>query len=312
MDVRAWRARVLEWSGNWRKRNRNTCGILRVSKTDPDNWLGLARVYLGEGKTQDALRALDFAVELDPARADVHMARGRALAAAGDPKSAQLEFQRALRLDPANDEARVAQRSVFGAPKNELRFGQEDNLFNFTGANYDEWLSLRTQWGPHWIYRISGEFFSMGHGGCRKVCGQCQAGSQWGALTSWEARPRTIAECFRETKLSSSSITAGKPARRALCAGSNSLTASIGIGIKAPKILALTSVTLVYLPREWTFSMGVTEARSAFPGIGTQWRPSEIARLGFPIMRREEKQLSGNVFFATVQGFREHRSNRTC
>ena len=64
-------------------------------------------------------------------------------------------------------------------------------------------------------------------------------------------------------------------------------------------ILALTGVNLVYLPREWTFSIGVTEAQSAFSGLGTQWRPSEIARLGFPILRREEKQLSGNVFFAT-------------
>ena len=37
----------------------------------------------------------------------------------------------------------------------------------------------------------------------------------------------------------------------------------------------------------------------AFSGSGIEWRPSGIARLGFPLVRREEKKLSGNVFFAT-------------
>src|SRR5713226_7131902 len=58
MDIRAWRARVLAWSGNLAAAEREYLQVLRVSKSDPDNWLGLANVYLGEGKTQEALRAL--------------------------------------------------------------------------------------------------------------------------------------------------------------------------------------------------------------------------------------------------------------
>src|SRR5437899_11411200 len=73
MDVRAWRARVLAWSGNLAEAEREYLQILPVSKSDPDNWLGLANVYLGEGKSLDALRALDIAVALDPGRADVRM-----------------------------------------------------------------------------------------------------------------------------------------------------------------------------------------------------------------------------------------------
>jgi len=135
VDVRAWRARVLAWSGNLAEAEREYLQILQVSKSDPDNWLGLANVYLGEGKSLDALRALDIAVALDPGRADVRMARGRALAATGDRKSAQLEFQQALNLNPANEEARIAQRSVLGQPKNELRFGQEDNCLLYTSPS---------------------------------------------------------------------------------------------------------------------------------------------------------------------------------
>jgi hypothetical protein len=43
----------------------------------------------------------------------------------------------------------------------------------------------------------------------------------------------------------------------------------------------------------------MTEAHSTFPGLGTQWRPSETARLEFPIVGGERKHISGNVFFAT-------------
>src|ERR1700730_9856040 len=44
MDVRAWRARVLEWSGNSAGAEQEYLQILKVSRNDPDNWLGLARV----------------------------------------------------------------------------------------------------------------------------------------------------------------------------------------------------------------------------------------------------------------------------
>src|SRR5690349_705821 len=127
MDVRAWRARILQWSGHLAQAEAEYLQILQVSKSDADNWLGLANVYLAENKPHDALRALDMAVKLDPGRADLHMARGRALAAVGDRRCAQLEFQQALRLDPANDEVRIAQTSVVGDLKNELRFGEENN-----------------------------------------------------------------------------------------------------------------------------------------------------------------------------------------
>src|SRR4029077_285508 len=112
IDVRAWRARILEWSGNLAQAEQEFLQVLQASKNDPDNWLGLGEVYLREGKTQEALRAFDVAVGLAPGRADLHMARGRALAASGNRKDAQLEFQQAVRLDPESEEARIAQRSI--------------------------------------------------------------------------------------------------------------------------------------------------------------------------------------------------------
>ena len=299
MDVRAWRARVLQWSGNLAQAEQEYLQILQISGRDPDNWLGLANVYLGEGKTHEALRALDTAVTLDPERADVHMARGRALASAGDRKDARLEFQRALSLDPANQEARVAQKSVLGQPKNELRLGQEDNAFNFIYPNYDEWLSLRTQWSQHWSTTLLGNFFQWGPADAGKFVASVTGGlPKWGAVTIGGAAGHDSgvlpkSEAFFELDHG------WKTGEKGFVRGLELTYGAHWYWYQGVRVVALTGVNLFYLPREWTFSLGVTEAQSSFPGLGSQWRPSGIARLGFPLMRREEKKLSGNVFFAT-------------
>src|SRR5690242_10380777 len=138
MDVRAWRARILGWSGRLAEAEKEYLEVLKASRQDPDNWIGLASVYLREGKLEEAKRAVDRAVELDPKRADLHAARARVLRAIGERKEARSEFQEALNLDPASAEARAGLISVRGEPKHELRFGQDNDLFNFADANHDE------------------------------------------------------------------------------------------------------------------------------------------------------------------------------
>ena len=299
MDVRAWRARILEWSGNLAQAEEEFLRVLQVAKNDPDNWLGLGEVYLGEGKTQEAVRAFDVAVGLDPRRADLHMARGRALAAAGDRKNARLEFQVALRLNPANEEAKVAQKSVLAEPKNELRLGQEDNAFNFTGPNYDEWLSLRTQWNSHWSTTFLGNFFQWGPADAGKF-GASVTGrlAKWGALTlgadaAHDAGVLPKNETFFELDHG------WKVGEKGFIRGLEATYNQHWYWYSTVRVLTFSGVVLAYLPRDWTFSLSEIEARSDFPGLGTQWRPSEIARLGFPIARREQRQLTGNIFFAT-------------
>src|SRR5437868_1632807 len=44
MDVRAWRARVLLWSGKVAEAEREFKDIIAVVPNDPDNWMGLASV----------------------------------------------------------------------------------------------------------------------------------------------------------------------------------------------------------------------------------------------------------------------------
>lgn len=76
LDVRAWRPRVMTWSGQLAEAEKEYLEILKVSRTDPDNWMGLASAYLRQGRVEHALRALDRAVEIDPKRADGRCAPG--------------------------------------------------------------------------------------------------------------------------------------------------------------------------------------------------------------------------------------------
>jgi tetratricopeptide (TPR) repeat protein len=171
MDVRAWRARLLTWSGRIAEAEKEYLEILKVSRNDPDNWMGLSSVYSREGRVDDALRALDRAVELDPQRADLHSARARVLRAQGEKTEARKEFQKALNLDPGSAEARAGLLSLRGEPKHELRFGQNDDLFNFTSANHDAGVSLLSQWTAHWATSLAGNFYERAGVGAGKFSG---------------------------------------------------------------------------------------------------------------------------------------------
>src|SRR5260370_7850254 len=106
-DVRAWRERVLAWSRHLAEAEEEYLEVVKVSRNDPDNWMGLASVYLREGRTEEAVRALNTAVDLDPKRADLHAARARALRAVGERNDARKEFQQALNLAPPHPQTRA-------------------------------------------------------------------------------------------------------------------------------------------------------------------------------------------------------------
>lgn len=185
MDVRAWRARVLSWSGRLREAEKEYVEILSVARDDPDDWMGLAGVYSREGKMEQALRALSRAVELDPQRADLHAARARALRAEGERIEARMEFQKALTLDPTSAEAQAGLLSLRGEPRHELRFSEDNDLFNFTSANHAGWVGLASQWTQQWGTNLAGSFYERAGIRAGKFSGAITGRShRWGALSA--------------------------------------------------------------------------------------------------------------------------------
>jgi len=298
IEVREWRARVLTWSGNLEQAEKEWSEVLRAASSDPDNWMGLAALYRREGRLDEALRTIDRALELDPKRADLRTERGRILRGQNEARAARSEFQRALELDPGSAEARAGLQSLREDLKNELRIGQDIDLFNFIGTNHDEWLDLVTRWSSRWTTSFGGSFYQRDGQDAGKFAGSVtRTQPHWGALTVGGAighdngvipRSEAFFDYDRGWRLSEDGWFRG-------------IELTYGphwYWYASARILTLTGTTIVYLPREWSWSLGLTGARSSFTGTSADWRPSGISRLKFPLARWSSGALSGNVFFA--------------
>jgi len=298
MDVRAWRARILMWSGQLDEAEHEYLEILAVASNDPDNWLGLGSVYSREGKTAEALRAFDRAVALDPKRADFRAARGRALRAENHRKAARLEFQRALDLDPRSAEARIGLRSLQEEPKHELRIGVDTDLLSFADPNHDQGVSLTSQWTPHWRTSVAGDFYQWaGTDAGKFVASLTGKLLRWGAFTAGGATARDQGvvpkrEAFFDYDHG------WRLGKGGVVRGLEIVYGQHWYWYTTARILTINGTTLFYLPHEWTWSLGLIGARSHFSGTGAEWRPSGVTKLGFPMAHWDESRLSGNVFFA--------------
>lgn len=298
MDIRAWRARVLLWSGRLADAKQEYLEILAVAPNDPDTWMGLASAYSREGRIEDAKQALDRALAVDPKRADIRVAHGRALLATHDVSQAKVDFQKALDLEPANEEARRALDSFESVRKHELRVGADTDLFSFTGPNHDEGVSLTSQWTPHWRTTTSGAFYQWAGQDAQKFTASVSAAlPTWGVLEVGGATANDQGvipknEAFlnydRGWKLSHAGCVHGLEV----------VYGQHWYWYTTARILTINEMAIFYLPHDWTWSFGLIEARSHFSGPGSEWSPSEITRIGFPITGNEERGLQGNLFFA--------------
>ena len=298
MDVRAWRARVLTWSGRLEPAEHEFNEILKVESNDPDNWVGLATVFSGEGRTREALNALDQAVRLDPNRADIHVARAVALRALGEQKEARSEYARALALDPDDASARSGILSLRREARHELRVGLNTDLFNFADANQDQGLALTSHWTPRWTTVAAAAGYHWGNLDAEKAIGSVSGKlPRLGALTVGGAIahdngviPRDEAFFTYDQGLKLHEVD--------WLPGLEIVYGQHWYWYTTARILTINETTVFYLPRDWTWSLGFTGAESHFSGTGLEWRPSGMTRLGFPISQWEGRRLTGNVFYA--------------
>jgi tetratricopeptide (TPR) repeat protein len=295
MDIRAWRARILTWAGRLAEAENEFNEILKIDKSDPDTWMGLATVYNRQGRNQEALKAADHALELDPTRADLRETRAEMSHTNGD---SNLEFQRALAPDPGSSDAGPGVSSLRGAGKQELRLGFDEDLFSFAPANRDQWVTLVSKWTPHWTTSAAGSLYQRGGIDAGNFVGSV-TGTQphWGAITVGGATGHDNAvipetEAFFELD-HGFKISEDQPIR-----GIEVIYGQHWYWYTVARILTTTETAIVYLPRDWTWSIGLTEARSHFSDTNIDWRPSGQTRLGVPLAHWSEKELSGNVFFA--------------
>jgi tetratricopeptide (TPR) repeat protein len=298
MDVRAWRARVLMWSGKLAEAELEYHVLITAAPNDPDNWLGLATLYSREGRTTEALQALDRAVDLDPKRSDIHVARARTLRALGSQDGARLEFNRTLDLDPTNAEGRAGLGSLRDEPRHEVRVGVNTDLFNFTDTNQDEGLTLISRWTPEWGTLVAFDGYHWGGTEAEKFVGSLtRKFPRVGALTVGGAAAHDNGVIPKDEWFFDYDQ-GFRLHRTRFLHGLEIVYGQHWYWYTTARILTINETMLFYLPRDWTWSLGLIEARSHFLAAGAEWRPSGITRLGFPIANWEQRRLGGNVFFA--------------
>src|SRR5882762_1319281 len=298
LDLKAWHARVLGWSGNLAEAQQEYLEILSVSPNDLDVWAGLGSVYMREGKEDDALLALGRAVQLDPKRADLRIAHTRALLEAENRNAAAAELKNVASLDLSSTKEPHAVEAGRRVVTGELRVGNETDFLNYSSANQASGTNLATRWTP--FLRTNLAFAAYQRAGvlAEKFTASATANVHWlGSLTAGGAiaHDRAVipkSEAFfdldRGWKTGEATILRG-------------LELDYGqhwYWYQAARILTLTGNALIYLPRDWSFSLAATGARSAFSGTGAEWRPSGSMRVAFPLATRKTSQLSGNIVFA--------------
>jgi tetratricopeptide (TPR) repeat protein len=298
MDIRAWHARILLWSGHLPEAEKEFDQIVKAVPDDPDNWESLGSLYIQEGRSDEALRAVSRAVELDPQRADLRDAKAQILAAIGEMQEALSQAQRAQQLDPTSTAAQTEASTLGVFAKHELRLGFDNDAFNFTVGNHGQWVSLVSRWDSRWTTSAAVDTYQVAGTPAEKVAGSVTATSRhWGALTVGATVghdntviPRT--EAFFEGD-HGWRISETNPIR-----GVEVTYGQHWYWYSSARVLTVNENTLVYLPRDWTWSLAMTGARAQFTGTASDWKPSGLSRLGFPMKTWGVRRLTGNVFFA--------------
>ncbi len=261
LEARGWRARILGWLGRWTEAEADYRRVLERAPKDVDILVGLGRT----------LRALDR------------------------PAEARDCFRAALAIDPRNAEAEQGLASVRAAPRHHLSVNADADRFNYTPQGAQAYAAaVRSDWTPRWT-SVVGARFDHRSG---------VSAARW-----------------------SGALTARLPARSALTVGGSigrdhgivsegEIFADIGRGFtfdrsrfirgvevnlqarrlwfEAADVITVAPGAIVYLPRDWMLSVAVTAARSRFPDVGAEWRPSSVTRLTFPVA----VVVTGHIFFA--------------
>ena len=296
-DVKAWHARVLLWSGDVKSAQAEFLMLTADSPEDPDIWQGLSAVYESEKLWTDALDTINRADSLDPHRADLHVQRARILRALSNEAQARQEFLEVLSIDPTNAEAKAGLLPSDSTTKQELRVGSDNDLLNYTSAYESEWLSLASSWSEHWSTNLAGDFFQRGGAGAGKFVGSItRKTAPFGAVTAGGAvghdnaiipRSEAFFGLDRSWRLSED-----RPFR-----GIEATHDEHWYWYSGARIFTVSGGALVYLPRDWTWSVTASGARSSFPGLPVGWQPSGVSRVNFPLLNRLDRSFSGNVFF---------------
>jgi YaiO family outer membrane protein len=261
LEARGWRARILGWMGRWQDAEVEYRRVLERAPRDVEILVGLGR----------ALRALDRAAE------------------------ARAVFVKALAIDPGNVDAKQGLASVQPEPRHEFAVSTDLDEFNFTPEDGQAYAGgLRSRWTPRWS-TVFGVRFDRRFGA---------SAGRWTSGVTAKLTPRSVLTVGGSFGRDGGIVSQGELVveygrgfafdRRRIIGGLELTIQQRELWFDEADVFTLTPGAIVYLPNDWMWSVAVTAARSSYPDVGTEWRPSGQTRVTFPLA----SSVTGHVLVA--------------
>jgi tetratricopeptide (TPR) repeat protein len=293
LEAHGWRGRLLAWKGRWSDGEAEYELVLEKVPDDIDMLTGLADVLLWQQKYSEALRVLDRARTISPSDPAILAQRARVLSLLGRTREARSEYLKTLQFDPKNQDARANLAGLREETNHELRVGEDVDFFNYTDAAQTQSVSLRSHWNPRWSTVFGVSTYQRFGQDAVKFLGSTAfhiTPQDWISVGSAVASAQDIVptnEAFFE-------YGHGFRLVNRWVRGLESSYQQHWFWYQGAHVLTLATNQIVYLPRDWTWSLNVTGARTGFVGTPIDWAPSGWTKLGFPLRHR----VTGNLFFA--------------
>jgi tetratricopeptide (TPR) repeat protein len=293
-DAMGWHARILAWRGEWRAAETEYRAILNQSPNDADILLGLSDVLFWQAKYSDVLAQLDRAESCGAQAHEVLKRRARTLLQLNRSNDAKQTYRALLVVDPDNIEARNALNDQLEGLRHELRLGYDSDSFNYTDNAGAQSMSLFSKWNHHWSTLIAGEFYQRFGVDARKSTASVSlAITPRNYITAGAAVANKQDVIPQYTQFSEFGHNFHAHAR--FIRGIEGSLEERALWFTSSHLIVLRGNVIIYLPKDWMWSVSATSARTHFADAGVSWSPSGSTSLTFPLSRYTQ----GHIFFAT-------------
>jgi Flp pilus assembly protein TadD len=293
LEAHGWRGRLLAWKGRWPEAETEFKLVLDKFPNDTEILTALADVLLWQQSYVEALRTLDQARKISPSDPEVLSRRARVLALLGRSPEARSEYQQTLQFDSQNEDARTGLANLRENTKHELRFGEDVDLFNYANAGQTQGVSLSSRWNQRWSTVFGVNAYQRFNQDAVKFLASTSfhaTARDWITVGGAVANSQSIvptSEAFFE-------YGHGFRIENRWLQGLESSYQQHWFWYQGAHVLTLNTSQVIYLPRDWTWTLNVTGARTGFVGTPVAWTSSGWSKLGFPLRPR----VTGNLVFA--------------
>ena len=293
MEAHAWRGRLLAWTNHWDEAVVEYQLVLERFPHDEDVILGLADVLLWQKKYADALAVLESARTADPKNPEILLRQAHLLVLLQRIPEARMQFKSVLAGDPANRSAMGGLADLAGASKYELRVSEEADFFSYTENAQVEAVALTAHWHERWTDGFGISPYHLFGEEAVKIWADAAytfRENNWARVLGAVANPQDVVP-EREVL-----VEYGHGFRFSFAGvkGVESSYQENSLWYRGAQVFTLNTTQIFYLPKEWTWTLSATGARTRFSAGATDWVPSGSTKIGFPIVRG----LFGSVLFA--------------